>query len=109
MKMKLPLTTFIAIFLCEVLYAQQSDELTAPLPSMVLIPAGSFTMGSDAYSDEQPIHQVNVSAFLLSETEVSQRLWEAITGENPSKFQDADKPVENVSWDDIQEFILILR
>jgi formylglycine-generating enzyme required for sulfatase activity len=77
----------------------------------VLIPAGSFTMGSgksfeDAWGDETPAHRVNISKdFYLGKYEVTQSQWEAVMGGNPSKFKGRNNPVEMVSWDDVQEFI----
>jgi len=76
----------------------------------VLIPAGTFQMGSndsDAYDDEKPVHTVRITQpFYLGKYEVTQGQWQAVMGNNPSKFTgDANWPVENVSWDDVQEFI----
>ena len=77
----------------------------------VLIPAGTFMMGSpdsdpDAYHDEKPAHQVTLSqAFYLGKYPVTQAQWEAVMGTNPSVFKGADRPVENVSWDDVQAFM----
>jgi len=69
----------------------------------VLIPAGTFAMGSE---DERPIHQVTISQpFYLGRCAVTQIQWVAIMGKNPSKFQGGNRPVENVSWEDVQEFI----
>jgi formylglycine-generating enzyme required for sulfatase activity len=78
-------------------------------PEMVLIPHGSFDMGSnnDDWS-EKPAHRVSiVKPFALGKTEVTQRQWKAIMGNNPSRFSECgdDCPVEKVSWYDIQEFI----
>ena len=79
--------------------------------TMIAVQGGTFTMGatgeqgSDAYSDEKPAHKVTVSSFYIGQTEVTQELWEAVMGGNPSKFKGAKRPVENVSWDDCQEFI----
>lgn len=76
---------------------------------MVVIPAGSFDMGSlNGNSDESPVHRVTIEkAFALAKTEVTQKQWKAIMGNTPSKFTACgDKcPVENVSWDDAQAFI----
>jgi formylglycine-generating enzyme required for sulfatase activity len=72
------------------------------------IPAGSFDMGSNAKTsfDQQPIHRVIISrAFELQTTEVTQAQWRAVMGNNPSHFQADNLPVEQVSWDDAQEFI----
>jgi sulfatase modifying factor 1 len=64
---------------------------------MRLIPAGTFQMGDN---DENPVHQVTISQpFWLGETEVTQALWQAVIGSNPSKFVGAENPVEQVSWD----------
>jgi formylglycine-generating enzyme required for sulfatase activity len=77
----------------------------------VLIPAGSFTMGADknfkaASDDETPQHRVSISKpFYLGKHEVTQAQWEAVMGNNPSRFEGRDNPVEMVSWDDTQEFI----
>ena len=78
---------------------------------MVYVAGGTFTMGataeqgSDAYSDEKPTHSVTVSDFYIGKYEVTQAQWKAIMGSNPSYFKGDNLPVENVSWDDIQEFI----
>jgi len=75
---------------------------------MVRVTGGTFQMGSndsEADSDEQPVHSVTLSGYSIGETEVTQALWEAVMGNNPSKFKGADLPVERVSWDDCQDFI----
>jgi len=75
---------------------------------MVRVTGGTFQMGSndsEAYSDEQPVHSVTLSGYSIGETEVTQALWEAVMGNNPSVFKGADLPVECVSWDDCQDFI----
>lgn len=78
---------------------------------MVPVEGGTFTMGgtseqgSDAESDEKPTHQVSLSSYYMGETEVTQALWEAVMGNNPSYFKGSNKPVEQVSWDDCQTFI----
>ena len=61
--------------------------------------------GSDAYSDEKPTHSVTVSDFYIGKYEVTQAQWKAVMGSNPSEFKGDNLPVENVSWNDIQEFI----
>jgi formylglycine-generating enzyme required for sulfatase activity len=79
---------------------------------MVLIPAGTFTMGCSASnnwgcaSDEIPAHQVTLTkAFYLSRTEVTQAQWVGKMGNNPSYFGgDTNCPVERVSWNEIQSF-----
>ena len=79
---------------------------------MVLIPPGTYTMGCSASNadgcrnDESPTHQVTLTnAFYLSRTEVTQAQWVAKMGSNPSYFPgDTSRPVERVSWNDIQPF-----
>ena len=75
------------------------------------IPPGKFRMGSPEGEDgrqeaEGPRHEVTISrGFWLGETPVTQALWKALRGENPSEFKSEERPVENVSWDDVQLFI----
>ena len=79
---------------------------------MVRIEGGTFTMGcqggffSACDADEKPAHQVRVSSFEVSKYEVTQEVWAAVMGENPSHFQDCPQcPVEQVSWEDVQAFL----
>ena len=72
------------------------------------ISAGTFQMGSNnGASDEKPVHTVRISKrFWMGKTEVTQGVWQAVMGSNPSGFKKGDAyPVENVSWDDCQIFI----
>ncbi len=74
-------------------------------------PPGKFLMGSPAseegrYDDEGPQHEVELTrGCWLGETPVTQALWQAVMGNNPSGFSGADRPVEQVSWDDCQQFL----
>ncbi len=75
-----------------------------------LIPPGEFSMGSPGNEPEregsEAAHPVILTrAFWLGETPVTQALWRAIMGGNPSKFKGLERPVEKVSWKDAQEFI----
>ena len=78
---------------------------------MIWVEGGTFCMGAtseqgnDAYGDEEPVHSVTLSGYYIGKTEVTQALWESVMCSNPSTIQDNDLPVENVSWDDCQEFI----
>ena len=78
-------------------------------PEMVVIPSGSFEMGSnDGYAEEKPVHRVTISrSFALGKYEVTQGEWHALMGSNPSAFLSCGDncPVERVSWEDAQEFI----
>ena len=74
----------------------------------VLIPAGTFLMGSnEGDSNEKPVHEVRISQpFYLGKYLVTQAQWEAVMGRNPSHFTgDLDRPVEQVFWEDVQDFI----
>jgi len=76
----------------------------------VLVPAGTFTMGSPASEDteasDETQHEVTISKpFELLSTPVTQALWQAVMGSNPSKKKGLDLPVTDVGWNDAQEFI----
>jgi sulfatase modifying factor 1 len=76
---------------------------------MVACPSGNFWMGSEdgiGYDNERPRHQVRMNKdFWMGETQVTQELWQAVMGWNPSHFTDSAKlPVENVTWYDCLEF-----
>ena len=78
---------------------------------MVYVEGGSFDMGatteqgSDTEYDEIPVHSVTLSGYYIGKCEVTQELWEAVMGSNPSNFKGAQNPVESVSYNDCQEFI----
>lgn len=78
---------------------------------MVKVEGGTFTMGATAEQevyaedDERPAHQVTLSDYYIGQTEVTQALWTAVMGDNPSKSKGDNLPVERVSWDDCQVFI----
>jgi formylglycine-generating enzyme required for sulfatase activity len=75
-------------------------------PEMIYIAGSTFNMGSNDYSDEKPVHPVTLSDFYIGKYEVTQKQWRYIMGSNPSYFKDCDQcPVENVSWDDVQEYL----
>jgi len=72
---------------------------------LVLVPGGTFMMGSndlDAYGDEKVIHSVTLQPFAIGKYPVTQELWEAVMGTNPSYFKGKHRPVEQVSWEDTQ-------
>lgn len=79
--------------------------------TMVEVGGGTFTMGatseqgSDAWDEEKPAHEVTLSDYYIGQTEVTQALWEAVMGSNPSDSKGGNLPVERVSWDDCQVFI----
>jgi formylglycine-generating enzyme required for sulfatase activity len=72
---------------------------------MVILPAGSFMMGSDEDDTEKPKHQVALKQFAISKYPVTQEQYQAVMGNNPSRFKDNPKnPVEQVNWHDAQAF-----
>ncbi|MBQ7214276.1 MAG: formylglycine-generating enzyme family protein, partial [Bacteroidales bacterium] len=100
-----------------VLNPVKSDRLTINVPgmqikfSMVLVGAGSFTMGatseqgSDACPNETPIHRVTLRQdYYMGKYEVTQELYEAVMSTNPSYFKGPRLPVEQVSWNDVMAF-----
>ena len=93
-----------------------SDNITIPVKDgisidMVRVEAGTFTMGAtaemkDPFEDEKPTHLVTLTNdYYIGKYEVTQALWKAVMGNNPSYFKGDNLPVEKVSWDDCQEFI----
>ena len=78
---------------------------------MVRVEGGTFRMGAtseqedEADSEEKPVHGVTLSSYYNGKTEVTQALWQAVMGSNPSRLEGSDLPVECVSWNDCQEFI----
>ena len=90
-------------------------------PEMVVIPAGSFLMGSppdpkqDPFSnvnpekiiddDEMPQHRVSIQSFSIGKYEVTQEQWYAVMGKNPSSDKGRTLPVANISWDEAQVFV----
>lgn len=77
---------------------------------MVWCPPGAFMMGSpkddeERCDDEQPQHQVALTkGFWMAKTEVTQKQWKSVMGNNPSEHKGDEFPVESVSWNDCQEF-----
>jgi formylglycine-generating enzyme required for sulfatase activity len=94
------------------------EKTTSPIPcwassfssraasSTWAVPANSRT----AIDDEKPVHPVTLSDYYIAETEVTQAQWKAVMGGNPSGFKGCDDcPVDQVSWNDAQEFITRLN
>ena len=89
---------------------------------MVAVEGGTFMMGatteqgSDIFDVELPAHEVTLSSYCIGQTEVTQALWQAVMGSNPSYFSSRNnfdtnlqRPVECVSWNDCQTFITKLN
>jgi len=101
---------YVMLLVCALLITGcKKEQATAPSEikttttptgiEMVLIPAGTFTMGTDSGDDdEKPAHQVAIASFWMDRTEVTQKSYESLIGKNPAKFVDPLKPVERVSW-----------
>ena len=91
------------------------DTKTIVLPGgatmeMIYVAPGSFTMGSSRWErgrdNDEMQHRVTLTkGFWLGKYEVTQRQWKSVMGNNPSHFKGDDLPVENVTWNDCQEFI----
>ena len=97
-------------------FGAPSEPEAAPIPmEFVLIPAGSFTMGTDPnFESSSPIlrHKVTISKpFYMGKYEVTQAQWQEVMGDNPvpAQFRGVNNPVVNVSWEDVQEFIRLLN
>ncbi len=77
---------------------------------LVEVEGGHFLMGSEesVYDDDVPVHGVEVPSFRLGKYPVTQAVWEAVMGNNPSDFKGTNRPVENVSWEDVQQFLVSL-
>lgn len=92
--------------------AQAQNDLTFKVNgvsfTMKYVQGGTFPMGSndDVPSCEaSPLHSVTVNGFYMCETEVTQALWRAVMGTDPSYFKDDNRPVETVSWNDCYNFV----
>jgi formylglycine-generating enzyme required for sulfatase activity len=77
--------------------------------TFVLIPPGKFHMGSSVFEkdhcQDEFEHEVTLTEpFDLGKTEVTQAQYEALTKENPSTFKGADKPVEQVTWEEARDY-----
>ena len=78
---------------------------------MIRVEGGEFMMGAtveqegDVWDDERPAHKVSLDSYYIGETQVTQALWKAVMGNNPSNWEGDNLPVETISWNDCQEFI----
>ncbi len=112
------ITAIIGLVVACVFFLRYRDQAARDLiiqkaiDDMVYVTGGTFTMGataeqgSDASDNEKPAHQVTLSDYHISKYEVTQELWHAVMGSNPSKFVgDSRRPVESVSWLDCQLFL----
>ncbi len=116
---KCDITAAVGTFMevCHVEVSPISDLLTITVNGVIFnmkrVKHGDFVMGAadnqlvDAWPNERPRHKVTITRdYYIGETEVTQELWQAVMGNNPSNFTgDLQRPVERVSWDNCQEFI----
>ena len=94
----------------KVAYKNKTFTVNGVSFNMVYVAGGTFQMGSNVGDyDEKPVHSVTLSDYYIGQTEVTQELWQAVMGSNPSDFKGAKNPVNNVSWNDCQEFIIKLN
>ena len=82
--------------------------------NMIKVDGGMFVMGATKemkkpYDDEKPAHRVTLSSYYIGETEVTQALWIAVMGSNPSSNKGDNLPVENITWNDCKNFIFKLN
>lgn len=109
------LTDLINYILNPPVFENQTFTVNGVSFDMIAVEGGTFTMGataeqgSDAYSNESPTHQVTLSSYMIGKTEVTQELWQAVMGSNPSDHSGTNLPVEQVSWNDCQTFITKLN
>lgn len=88
----------------------QTKQFTVNGVSFCMVPVqgGTYMMGSydsEARSDEKYVHTETIGDFMIGQTEVTQELWIAVMGSNPSRYTNLKNPVEMVSWIDCQNFI----
>lgn len=113
--MKKTLSLFIPLLVGFSAWSQQTVKKEISVNgvtfNMVEVEGGRFNMGGTAEQyntddDEFPIHVVSLDDYMIGETEVTQRLWTAVMGNNPSSFTgEPDLPVEYVTWYDCHQFI----
>jgi formylglycine-generating enzyme required for sulfatase activity len=101
----------VEVYRCEAFAkaVRLTEAQTDPACEFVLVPGGTFLMGSPAneagrISAEGPQHQVTVKPFLVARTEVIQAVWQGVMGSNPAKWKGAKLPVNKVSWLDALSF-----
>jgi uncharacterized protein (TIGR02996 family) len=84
--------------------------LTGGMPLVsAFVPPAVFLMGGTLYDHERPVHRRTLAAgFFLGLYPVTQLQWKAVMGTEPSRFNGANRPVEQVSWDDCHEFCAAL-
>ena len=121
MRISVYIAILFLIFFTSPINSKELPEWMKPLPiepellrppvheGFVFIKGGCYQMGDtfgDGDKDEKPVHEVCVDDFYMGKYEVTQKQWREIMGSNPSHFKKCDDcPVEQVSWNDTQEYI----
>ncbi len=88
-------------------YHPNEAEKSLPHHDMIFVKGGEFMMGDDEseFDSEKPAHRVRVNDFYMARYPVTQRLWEMVMGDTPSRFEGDRRPVERITWNDAQAFI----
>ena len=115
------LLLIMGLWLAAATLAAQDSVLTVRVAEgveveLVYVPGGTFTMGSNQargvkynYQSARPEHPVTVGPYYIARCEVTQQLYQAVMGSNPSKFNATPThPVESVTWDEARQFALLL-
>jgi len=84
------------------------EHFGIPQFKMIYVEGGEFTMG-DGERENEPKHKVEVSSFFMAECQLTQEIYKAVTGKEPSRFKGINHPVEQVSWIDAVNFCNILN
>ncbi|MBO5809832.1 MAG: SUMF1/EgtB/PvdO family nonheme iron enzyme, partial [Bacteroidales bacterium] len=89
---------------------EEPEEPGTPDPEVPSNPPGTFTVNGVTFTMIEVEGNDDISDYYIGETEVTQALWQAVMGSNPSNFSgNPQRPVENVSWNKCQEFITKLN
>jgi len=106
-------TTFVTVLFGTVMFAQTDNlkfKVKGQTFEMVYVGPGTFVMGgtpeqgNDVWLNERPTHKVTMSPYYIGKYEVTQALYKAVMGSNPSRFQGDGLPVENVTWIEAEKF-----
>ena len=98
----------------EVIEKSREFEVNGVRFKMIYVEGGSFMMGAadddgEALNAEKPRHKVTLDSYYMAETQVTQALWKAVMVWNPSNWKAPNRPVECVTWDDCQKFLMKLN
>ena len=101
------LTFFVSRAIAQTEAIQLNDTVSL---EMVFVKGGTFIMGSDdGKKDARPAHEVNLNDFYIGKFEFTQEQWIAISGDNPSEIPCMKCPVNDMSWEQLMDFIAKLN